>query len=102
MEEIRVITTATVLSVRYDVEDAQQNSEVEYEVEATDVVGAYEGGGSVSLNIGDKISHEVLESVWEGVESRDVKVIGVMVPQHHLSSFLCQFEHELEVYPLYD
>lgn len=100
MEEIRVITTATVLSVRYSVQDAQDEGEVEYEVDAEDVIGTTPESGRLSLQIGDSVSQTVFESVREDVETGQTGVLGVMVPQHLLPVYLGKYDDELKVYPL--
>lgn len=95
-----MITTATVLSVRYSVADAQERNEVLYEVDTEDVVGQDVVDGSVELTIGDQISRVVFEDVREQVESGEMDVIGLMVPTHLLPLYLGRYDDELEVYPL--
>jgi len=100
MEQIRVITTATVLTVRYSVEDAQEESEVEYEVEATDVVGQDVAGSSVKLQIWSPISRTVFEDVRDEIEDGEMDVTGLMVPEYLLPAYINNYADELEVYPL--
>jgi len=100
MEQIRIVTTATVLSVGYSVEQAQEDGVVEYEVDAPDVVGKDVDAGEVSLEIGDQVSREVFGDVRAQIEEGEMSVIGLMVPQYLLPYYLNNFGDELEVYPL--
>lgn len=94
-DRLKIVTALGAFTVEYDVAQAQEDNEAKYRICRPN--GDEYDSGFVELTIGDDIPVIVARESVAALTEEDVGVLGLIVGEHRLASFLSRFD-ELEIW----